>query len=564
MKSSGLPEPAVAYLRVSDKKQLNTAIDIDPDGNSIATQRETIEKRAHTLPANIVKEFVEPGVSGQSIEKRPAFQQMLDYLREHPEVRYVIVYMRSRAFRNYIDAAITKRQLDLMGVQLISAKEDFGQGIYADMMAAITDIFNDTQNRLSGQDISTKMLHKAMNGGTCGRAKIGYINARVDIEGRQVNTIRIDPERGPLVVRAWELYATGDYTIEDLEATMADLGLTSRPSGRHPVARPVSAGTLHTMLSDPYYVGYVEWKGETYPGRHEPLIGHDLFERVQEVLRHRSANGSRDRVHNHYLKGGLFCTRCRDNGETSRLVYSKTTGRNGTRYAYFVCRRSQAELCDLPSLPVEMVEDAIVEHYRALQLPADFVTETRALLTGVLDDEQANVREMHSNLNRQLKELASKESRLIDLVADGTIPKDKVRAKLLELENQRKRIQAGLVDTSEQLALGVNVLRQAIDLIADPYALYRDAGPETRRLLNETFYERLYIDDRDDTTTTPRVAADRTPIFADLHRAARTCRSGASGIGQKRRPHPHKRTGAGSNKALAVVPAGIEPATSRV
>ena len=52
---------AVLYLRVSTQRQLHTAIDIDPDGNSIATQREATIKRAKRLKAPIVREFVEPG-----------------------------------------------------------------------------------------------------------------------------------------------------------------------------------------------------------------------------------------------------------------------------------------------------------------------------------------------------------------------------------------------------------------------------------------------------------------------------------------------------------------------
>jgi len=99
---------AVLYLRVSSKKQMDTAVYIDPDGNSIATQREVSTRKAINLGADVVREFVEPGVSASTIEKRQAFQEMLAFLRENPEVRYVIVYARSRAFRNYIDAAITE------------------------------------------------------------------------------------------------------------------------------------------------------------------------------------------------------------------------------------------------------------------------------------------------------------------------------------------------------------------------------------------------------------------------------------------------------------------------
>lgn len=554
---------AVAYLRVSDKKQLNTAIDIDPDGNSIATQRTIVEQRAHTLPAQIVQEFVEPGVSAQSIEKRPAFQRMLTYLQQNPQIKYVIVYMRSRAFRNYIDAAITKRQLDLLGVKLISAKEDFGDGIYGDMMAAITDIFNDTQNRLSGQDISTKMLNKAMNGGTCSRAKLGYINARITVEGRQVNTIKTDEERASLVVRAWELYATGDYSIEDLEAAMADMGLTSRPTGARPNPRPVSAATLHNMLRDPYYVGYVTWKGQIYPGRHEPLIDHELFERVQNVLRKRSGNGTRDRIHAHYLKGWLFCARCRDEDTTARLVYNVSTGRNRVRYAYFVCRRSKQGLCDLPHLPAETVEEAILDHYRTLQLPTDFATTTRRLLEQVVSDEQNTTRELHANLNRQMKELDQSENRLVDLLADGSMPQAKVRMKLIEIKAQRNRIEAALTNTSEELSVGTTVLRHALDLIADPYSLYLDAGPDVRRLLNETFFECFYIDDLEDATAL-RITDDKTGMFADLHSAARNHPNRTADKPRTRRRDAHLRTVTVSNKEVLVVPAGFEPATSRV
>ncbi|MEV6558326.1 recombinase family protein [Nocardia sp. NPDC051756] len=560
---AGVLELAVAYLRVSDKKQLNTASDIDPDGNSIATQRSVVDHRAEALPARIIKEFVEPGISAQTVEKRPAFQAMMAYLRDNPQIKYVIVYARSRAFRNYIDAAVTKRQLDLMGVKLISAREDFGDGIYADMMAAITDIWNDTQNKLSGQDISIKMLNKAMNGGTCGRAKLGYVNARVLVEGHQVNTIRVDEGRAPLVVRAWELYATGDYSIEDLEATMADLGLTCRPTGRWPVEKPVSANTLHKMLSDPYYIGYVVWKGETYPGRHEPLIEHELFDRVQDVLRRRSANGNRDRVHDHYLKGFLFCPRCRGREEVSRLVYSESTGRNGTRYPYFICRRSKEGLCDLPALPVEAVEEAVASHYRTLQLPSDFTSSTRALLEEVVADEQTATREMHTNLNRQLKELDQKESRLVDLLADGSMPKAKIRTKLMEIKRQRTRLEAGLVNTSEELSIGTGVLRHALDLIADPYALYRDAGPEVRRRLNETFYRRFYIDDLAGSVV-PRVTDDMNPVFADLHKTAHACRSAQSPRSKRARADRNAPKACGLNKAVMVGAEGFEPPTAGV
>ncbi|MEW1737581.1 recombinase family protein [Nocardia beijingensis] len=514
MKISGADaELAVLYLRVSTKGQMDTAVDIDPDGNSIATQRELGLRKAGSLGAQVIREFVEPH-SAKNVDDRKVFREALAYLHSHPEIKYLIVYMRSRAFRNRFDAAIVEVQLKKIGVRIVSVKEDFGEGPHAVAMEGMLDIMNDLQNTLQGLDVQTKMQHKAMNGGTIGLAKIGYLNVRAEFEGRQINTIALDPERAPLILKAWELYATGEYTIERLEATTADLGLTTRPTKRWPAGTPVSSSKLHLMLSDPYYAGFVVYKGELYPGRHEPIVSQKLFDTVQDVLNARSAKGQRDRIHHHYLKGGLFCDRCHRQGRTSRLIFSQVRGRSGQRYTYFFCRARQEGLCDLPHLRTELVEQAIIDHYQTLQLPSNFVSDVRRLLEEVLADQQASTREHHAALTRQLKAIDEKENRLIDLAADGGMPQAKIRTKLNRLKQDRARVEAGLVNTGEELSIGANVLRDALHLMEDPRQLYATAANTVRRHLNQAFYQRFYLDDLE-------VADDeKTPVAAELHEAA--------------------------------------------
>ncbi|MGI8612414.1 MAG: recombinase family protein [Nocardioidaceae bacterium] len=386
---------AVIYLRVSSKRQMDTAADIDPEGNSIATQREMCAAKAERMGARVVKEFVEPGNSAQTIEKRPIFRELLAYLTENPHIDYLIIYLRSRAFRNLGDAVLTKRRLERMDIKLMSAKEDFGEGIMADAMEAVTDIINEVQVRMSGEDIKLKMRHKAENGGTISRARLGYKNIRIEHEGRMVNTIGLDDERAALVRMAWEVYATGEYTIERLYTTMADQGLTTRPSRRTP-AQPLAASQLHRMLSDPYYTGVVVYRGETFAGRHPAIVSQQLFDRVQQVLEMRSSRGQRDRVLFHYLKGLLFCDRCRRAGRTSRLIYVEAKGRNGTTHRYFLCRGRQDKFCDLPYLPVALVEDAVVRFYPSLKLDDEFTAETAGVIEQTMADEQRIVRELHA------------------------------------------------------------------------------------------------------------------------------------------------------------------------
>src|SRR5882757_2290909 len=103
---------AVLYLRVSSKRQMDTAADIDPEGNSIDTQRKICREKARQMGVVILEEYVEPGNSAQTIAKRPVFQDMMKRIKQERDVNHVIIYQRSRAFRNYIDAGNTKQELD--------------------------------------------------------------------------------------------------------------------------------------------------------------------------------------------------------------------------------------------------------------------------------------------------------------------------------------------------------------------------------------------------------------------------------------------------------------------
>ncbi|MCM3897868.1 recombinase family protein [Gordonia sputi] len=507
------PQIAVSYLRVSTTRQMNTGADIDAEGNSIATQREANNAKAARMGALIEKEFVEPGASAQTIDKRPVFKQLLAYLGENPDVSLVIIYMRSRAFRNLGDAVITKRRLEAMGVKLVSAKEDFGEGIMADAMEAVTDIINEVQVRMSGEDIKVKMRHKAQMGGTNGRAPIGYRNVRIEHDGRQVNGIAVDEERAPLIRQAFEMYATGDYSIDRLQEAMADLGLKSRPQGRS-AATELSRSHLHRMLSDPYYIGIVRYKGETFPGRHQPIIPADLFERVQKVIEDRSARGQRDRVLYHYLKGLLYCERCRANGRTSRLVYTEAKG-NGGNYAYYLCLARQRGECDLPHLPVLDVEWYVLDHYAKLGLPPKFLDYIREAIDVAMADAQARVRDLYTAYRKKLDKLAQQEERLIDLASDGELAPDKIRARLRKIQVERTRAQQGLDDTGDQLELGARKLQQYLDLLDDPQALYLRAPEDGRRDLNTASFSKLWLDD--DGVVTDEL----TPAIHELRDAAR-------------------------------------------
>ncbi len=167
-------------------------------------------------------------------------------------------------------------------------------------------------------------------------------------------------------------------------------------------------------------------------------------------------------------------------------------------------------------LPAEDVEDGIVRNHATLALPAGFADEVNDELTQALEDEQQITAETKSNLVKQLARLDAAEERLIDLAVDKSLPTARIRERLSKIHTDRKRLQESLAHTTAQLAVGAHALGRALDLAAQPQDLYRRAPDDVRRQMNQTFYERFYIDG-------PGVVIDvvLNPPFNDLHAAAR-------------------------------------------
>ncbi len=562
---------AVVYLRVSTQSQVDT--DYDPEGISLPSQRKACERKAAQMGnVIIVDEYFEAGKSGTSMDKRPAYQAMLERIRTQRDIDYVIIYKLSRLNRNRLDDALTITELRKYKVSLISATESIDESPVGQLMHGILASFNEFRSAEDGADIRYKMGEKARRGGTLGRAPLGYTNVRERYEGREVRTVTLDPERAPFVKLAFELYATGTYSLERLVDELTDRGLRTRP-GRYP-AGPDTDSKLSSKLRDRYYLGYVAHNGEEYAGRHEALVDQQTFDRVQTVLESKRRATERDRVHRHYLKGSVWCGRCHDQGVERRLHFQRSTG-NGGAYEYFVCSGKHDGLCDEPHLPVEAVEAAVARHHSTMRFTEDFAASVRRNLGETLFDAQRSTNLLRTQLRKELANLEVQEENLLDLAAEGALAKTKIRQRLNDIEQKRHRINLQLDDVSADLSVGSELLEAALQLMEDPATLYRRVSDQDRRLLNQAIFEKLYVDNdtiTDDELKEPfaelvatHQAGSRSGLWNPSSRAKTTssrpeaCYWNESGT--KAALLTAALSGDGSGKAAMVELRGIEPLT---
>ncbi len=291
------PRTAVIYLRVSTKEQAEKGG--EAEGYSIPAQRDACRRKAQTLNAEILEEFVDAGESAKSAD-RPHLQRLIAYVSDH-RVNYVIVHKVDRLARNRSDDVMINLELQSAGAHLVSCTENIDETpsgkLLHGIMASIAEFYSGNL----GAEALKGMLQKAARGGTIGKAPIGYLNVGKMIDGREVRTVELDPDRAELVQWCFEQYATGDWTTLKLLEAATARGLLTVPT-RQRAAKPMSPSRFHGMLRNRYYIGKIVFKDVEYEGSHPHLVSAETFYAVQDVLdSHRV--GEKQREHPHYLKG---------------------------------------------------------------------------------------------------------------------------------------------------------------------------------------------------------------------------------------------------------------------
>jgi DNA invertase Pin-like site-specific DNA recombinase len=198
---------AVVYARVSTKEQAER--DGDPDGYSIPAQREACRRKAASLGANVVAEYVDRGQSARSAD-RAELQRMLAALQSGG-VDYVIVHKLDRLARNRGDDVAISAEILRSGAKLVSVTENIDETPSGNLMHGIMSSIAEFYSRNLANEVIKGTQQKVIAGGTPNAAPIGYLNERKIIDGYETRTVCVNPERADLVTSAFDAYATGDW-----------------------------------------------------------------------------------------------------------------------------------------------------------------------------------------------------------------------------------------------------------------------------------------------------------------------------------------------------------------
>ncbi len=479
------PKRAVSYIRVSTREQAQRGG--SEEGFSLPAQREANKRKAQSMGALVVKEFADRGESARSAN-RPELQKMLAYLKEDGGIDYVIVHKLDRLARNRADDVEINRAFEEAGVRLVSTSENIDQTPGGMLLHGIMSSIAEFYSRNLANEVIKGMGEKARNGGTLGKAPLGYINVRArDENGREIRTVALDEERAPLVRLAFTEYATGNWTVRQLADHLNTLGLNIPPTPRR-CAKPITATRLHEILRHPYYKGIVTFQGVEYAGKHEPLVDSQTWQTVQTILASRRY-GERQRIHNHFLKSTVVCGQC-----GTRLSVQNAKNSKGTIYPYFVCaRRCRLHDCAFTAVLIDVVEDRMVELYRAIELSAEDRTQIERYLHDELAQIEGDKAKAVRSLTTRRTNIEDRRRRLLHAHYEGAVPLDLLKEEQAELSTELNQIERQLAAYQADAAEVRQHLTQALDLLEDCHRLYSAAPAHLKKLLNQVFFQRVLV-----------------------------------------------------------------------
>lgn len=502
---------AVLYLRVSTERQARSGG--EREGYSIPAQLEAGKRKAATLGASVVGEYLDAGASAKTAD-RSGLQEMLARLEAKQDVDFVIVHKLDRLARSRMDDVLIMAAIERAGAQLVSCSENLDESpqgkLLHGIMASMAEFY--IQNLATE---AKKGLHeKAKRGGTPGPAPIGYLNMTLKVGGVDTKTVVLDHERAEHLRWMFEAYVTGEWSISEITDELRRRGLATRPTRRY-VGRPLTRSQVHRALGNPYYAGKVAYGGVLYGGRHDPLVDEETFAKVQLELQRRKVAGERAWKQRQYLKGSVFCERC---GE--RLGFGHNTGKGGNVYAYFFClgRHRRLADCDLPYLPAAKVEAAVIEEWEGVTFPQSLLIAARQTIEAefelVIDRNRTQLVEQRRRLTR----LERRREKLLDGWMDGLIAKVDFTRRQGEIDQELR--DAGRIITAAETEY--DGVRSRLDVYLRPMEragwFYRSVPDETRRTLNQVRYQVLYLDMGEDgrVSVAERELSELVAAFEDV------------------------------------------------
>ncbi len=460
---------SVIYARVSTREQEET-------GYSLESQKKLLTEYSQKNNLNIKKVFI-ASESASGKKDRQTFQEMLTYVVKE-NINHIICEKTDRLTRNPKDAGIVNDWINNNGNNKIHfVKESFiadkntkaHEGLVWNMKVSIAKFYTDNLS----EEVKKGNAEKIRQGWIPCKAKIGY--KTIGESGHKTHVP--DEFVSVLIIKMFNLYSTGLYSLQELGRTMNKEGLKSK-SGKK-----ISKSNLAKYLSDPFYYGEFLWNDKIYKGNHEPLITKSLFDQVQRIKSGKTT--PKYSTHEYLFKGKIICKEC-----GGVVTWEKQKG-----HVYGHCNKYRA-CTPRPWYKEEVIDKKIESLFGNLKINNSIFSEWLKKALKESNADESSYRETSvSILENQLKSTDRKLDNLYEDRLDERINIETYDRKAKELKQEKdallQQIQNYSLSSNKSKELGMTIF----ELAQRAPELYKRATLEEKRKLIYLVFGLLVIDD---------------------------------------------------------------------
>lgn len=460
-----------AYIRVSTKDQER--------GASLDEQLRQIHEYARTKNFEISQEFRE--TQSASDVGRVQFEKMTRELKKNDDVRGVIFWCVDRSARNLFDQS-KLWQLKQSGYELHFAVDRINSTHHS----ATSTIFLKWAIACSfSEDLKEKtkmgIMGRLHEGKYPSRAPFGYLDKveaeKIGIKNVEAGIKVVDPVRGHLIKRAFEIYSTGEYTVQNLNKILTAEGLKNR--GGHPLYWKM----LYRVLRNTFYYGYIMHNGVLYKGIHVPLVSKALFDKVQLAIEGRANKVKK--IYSYLFQGLVKCATC---GKIMRSLTAKK------RYQYFYCRKQDCSYSN--SVQQQEVENLYLKKldsisFKDAEIDA-FKEELKNMRSELFETKETQKRSIEFELTKAETRL----NNLLNQMFDNALPEEIYKSKKNEYLNTIASLREQRSALEKADGNIFNYLEELGKLLKNPIQLYQSMNFEQKRNFLKSMVENFTWDGR--------------------------------------------------------------------
>ncbi|OFI49562.1 integrase [Floricoccus tropicus] len=465
------------YVRVSTLEQAE-------HGYSINEQIEKLKKYCEIRDWHLYDTYIDPGFSGSNIE-RPSIKRLISDCEEK-KFDTVLVYKLDRLSRSQKDTLyLIEDVFSKNNVDFVSLNENFDTSTsFGKAMIGILSVFA----QLEREQIKERMQLGRLGRVRSGKAASWAVPPFGYTYNRKTGQLEINSVQSKIVEDIFSMYQSGISISKIADKLNIDGHIAKK--------RKWSRTSIKNILLNSTYCGIVEYKGNIFEGKHDPIITKESFERTKEELEIRqpkrleALNVTKPFQTKYMLSGLVFCGYCHAPMDTLLGHVRK----DGTQLRKYQCKNrfpkktttnkiyNEGKKCDSGYYFMEQLETTVINELLKLQ-------NTPSLFNSITSKKSKNKEINIPQIKKDIKLIDDKINKITDLYINNIIDLEESKIRNIRFQKEKEFLinQLNTDDTTKE----IEKLKEYEKIVKD-----FDFGAEDydkQKILCNRLIEKIYI-----------------------------------------------------------------------